>query len=96
MAPFIVKDGTGTPVTGLVTANFTIRLIRNNVVIADAVTISERLDIANGYYQATYVPSSYGVDELVISHPTYGVLQISMNTILQPQYGQPSIWENLP
>ncbi len=94
--PFIVKDGTGTPVTGIINANFVIELIREGLTVTDIVTVTERVDIANGYYQANYVPSSIGHDVLVISHATYGVLSISRELIVGPQYGQPSIWENLP
>ena len=94
--PFIVKDGSGNPVTGILDANFVKAIRREGQQVADIVTVTERQDIANGYYQATYVPSAVGHDILIISHATYGVLSISRELIVGPQYGQPSIWENLP
>lgn len=71
--PFYVTDSsTGLPVTGLVNANFTKKLTKDNVNSVVAVTVTES-DAVNqaGKYHADFTPTSVGEWDLVISNVLY-------------------------
>lgn len=68
---FLVLDSQGNPVTGLVQANFTIQLLRNEGATAESVTITEK---GAGYYWIDFTPTGVGTYSLLITNATYNTL----------------------
>lgn len=77
----VVTDSSGARVTGLVNANFTKRLTKNDANDATAVTVTE-VDSSNhpGHYKVTATYGSNGFWVADVSHATYGIWTDAVQT----------------